>query len=146
MTRGSASPTAPFLATFSPESSVILMETMAVSGLVDESAAYVLIDLSMTAIFTATEPPVLRPAGSEIPVGPLAAPNFWPARLAPLARAADDCTLLLTTVTGSSPSREPVSVRVRVRVKVRVSARARARVRAGVRARARGTFERGVAQ
>ena len=49
-------------------------------------------------------------AGRERPVAPLAAPNFWPARLAPLALLADDCTFLLTTATGSSPSSPPLSV------------------------------------
>ena len=52
---------------------------------VREAHPYVLIDLSMTAIFTATEPAALSPAGRERPVGPLAAPNVCPARLAPLA-------------------------------------------------------------
>ena len=79
-------------------------------GSTSESPAYVLIDLLTVAIFTATEPVVLRPAGRERPVGPVAAPNVWPARLAPLALLADDCTFLLTTATGSSPSKPPLSV------------------------------------
>jgi hypothetical protein len=37
----------------------------------------------------------------------LAAPNPLPARLAPLALLADDCTLRLTTFTASSPSSPP---------------------------------------
>ena len=80
---------------------------MSDSGFTSESAPYVLTDLSMTAIFTATDPAVLNPAGRERPVGPLAAPNFNPARLAPLALLADDCTLRLTTSTGTSPSSPP---------------------------------------
>ena len=78
-----------------------------VSGQGQGSAqAYVLIDLSMTAIFTATDPVALI-LGSVSPVGPLAAPNPLPARLAPLALLADDCTLRLTTSTGTSPSSPP---------------------------------------
>jgi hypothetical protein len=73
-----------------------------------------LIDLSMTAIFTATDPVALI-LGSVSPVGPLAAPNPLPARLALFAFAADDWTSLLTTVTASSPSIAPLCVRVRVR-------------------------------
>ena len=53
--------------TFSPESSVILIETIDVFGWVPgASAANVLIDLSMTATLTATDPPVFRPAQVRI--------------------------------------------------------------------------------